>query len=337
MIAQPRFERLARAVAQCPPEGGAVAQIEAVPYHRVGVEAGLRVGFLEMLLVALHGAQRGPQQGIEPRAGDAGRPSADVRHEQVHLARVEIAVLEEMVGDLQEGEGVELAAGGGRPLFLRPGLGGFRPRGIRSLGLVGGVPQPGLGLVADLAELPVGQLEQGREHVDAALELARNGFLVLDLVVQHAPGILDDGAYLQFEGLGGVGGMLRQACLGGVEAQVQVQPLVAEGAFGAFHGGHLVGHVDHVEVGSHGLGHFFQLVLVQADHAHPDQVGDVVPDLIGSVAFFQRRTVFAGELRDTFQAVLDPAFHLGDVQVGRAREDGLQQGDIRGAGILQGG
>lgn len=130
--------------------------------------------------------------------------------------------------------------------------------------------------------------------------------------------------------------MLRQGGLGGVQAQIQMQALVAERGLGALHGADLVGYVDHVEVRLHDLRHLLQLVLIQADHAHAYQVGDVGADFIGNAAFFQRRAVLARELAQTFVAVFHAAFDLGYVDVARLRKNGLQQILEKDAGLLQG-
>ncbi len=45
--------------------------------------------------------------------------------------------------------------------------------------------------VADFPEFTVCQLEKGREDIDSALQVDRNRFLVLDLVVQPAPRVLN--------------------------------------------------------------------------------------------------------------------------------------------------
>ncbi|MPN26477.1 hypothetical protein SDC9_173902 [bioreactor metagenome] len=77
---------------------------------RVGVEAGPRVLFVKELLVAFDHRNVLAHQRIEARARDMGRPGAHVLHEQVHLVRLELELLEEVLGDLEEGKGVELAA-----------------------------------------------------------------------------------------------------------------------------------------------------------------------------------------------------------------------------------
>ena len=235
-----------------------------------------------------------------------------------------------MGGNLQEGEGVERTACiGGLFCYLRTD---FR-RGL--FGFVGGFQQFGRGGVPDLAELAVGQFEQCRQHIDTALELAWNRFFVLDLVVQHAPRILDDGAHLQLKRMACTCSMLGQRPLGRIEPQVQVQALVAKRSLGALNGGHLVGDFHHIKMRAHQVGHLFELVFIQADHAHPDQVGDVGGNFIGQVGLFQRRPVLAGEFLDALGLVLDPALHLGYIHLpGRGQQCRDQRGKRR-AGLLQ--
>ena len=125
-------------------------------------------------------------------------------------------------------------------------------------------------------------------------------------MIQHAPGILNHGANLQFECAARTG--LGTAWLGG--AQIQVQTLVAKRRFRAFDGAHFVRHFDDLEVLTDRGSHFFQLVLVQADDAQPDEVTQVMADFVGRATFFQRCTVFARELAQGFLGVFDPPFEL---------------------------
>ena len=86
---------------------------------------------------------------------------------------------------------------------------------------------------------------------------------------------------------------------------------------------------------SHQLGHLFELVFIQADHAHTDQVADVRGNFIGLVGLFQRRPVLAGEFLDALALVLHAAFHLGYIHLPRSGEQRSDQRDEGGAGLLQ--
>ena len=286
-----------------------------MPNHGEGVEGRVRVLFLEVQLVLLDRANRVAQQLIELGARHARLPLVDVGHKAVHLGRLELEVLEKVVGNLEEGERVELAAQAG-------GFGGLQRIGQRfwrGLGsFVRGLEQLGSGGVANLQKLPVSQLEQGRQHIDTAFELPGNGFLVLDLVVQHAPRILDDGADLQLKRPWGFCCVFGRGKLRIVPTQIQVQAFVAKFRFGGLNGCHLVGHFNHIKVRLHEVGHLLDFVFVQADHAHTDQVRDPVLDLVGRVALFQGCAVFAAEFANALFHVLDAALDLGDFQPRRS-------------------
>ncbi|MNV28878.1 hypothetical protein D3C71_1200830 [compost metagenome] len=131
-----------------------------MPDHGIRIEAGLRVLFFEVLLVALDHAHGLAHQRIEAGPRHAPGPRLNVVHKTVYLGRLELKILEEVRCNLEEGERVELAAGG---LGLAGGLRvvGAGRVGQRLGGFVGGLQQFGGRGVADLAELAVGQLEQG--------------------------------------------------------------------------------------------------------------------------------------------------------------------------------
>ena len=86
-------------------------------------------------------------------------------------------------------------------------------------------------------------------------------------------------------------------------------------------------------MGSHDLRDLLQFVFIQAHDAHTDQIGDVAVDVVGCVALFQRRAVFAHEFADAFVRVFHAAFHLGDVHLPRTREhaaDDVREGCASG-------
>ncbi|MNV87166.1 hypothetical protein D3C71_1812690 [compost metagenome] len=88
---------------------------------------------------------------------------------------------------------------------------------------------------------------------------------------------------------------------------------------------------------THDLGDFLQLIFIQADYPHADQIGDVALDVVRRVAFFQGRAVFADKFANALIDVFDAAFHLGKVHMARARDDGCHQAGESSACSLQRG
>ncbi len=162
-----------------------------------------------------------------------------------------------------------------------------------------------------------------------------NGLLVLDLVIQHAPGVLHDRPYLHFELKVRIGPVLGQLEPRVLELEIEMQTLVAERGLRVLDGRDLVGDFDHLELALENRADLLDVVLIEADDAQADQVTDVVPDLVRRRAGFQGLTVFEVEFLDALLAVLQPRLDLGEGHRAELREQVREEADQRPAGVLQ--
>ena len=108
------------------------------------------------LAVALDRADVVADQMVEARAGNVWRPSVDVVNKTVDLVRLELEFLEEMLGNLQECESIQLVACN-VSAKARGRVGGSR----LDFALIGRLANLQLRFVTNLTKFAIGQLEQG--------------------------------------------------------------------------------------------------------------------------------------------------------------------------------
>ena len=262
---------------------------------------------------------------MQIRAGEVAVEAENVLHKVVDLVILEFKLLEEMPGNAQEVESVD-------DLFARRCAHRSAPFAALADGIAdrrqGGLLNQFGGGVADLFELPVRQLEEGGEDVDAAFEFVGDRLFVFDLVIEDAPGILDQRANLHLEGTINKRLILRLRRQFIRQGEIHVQPFVAEGVLGTLDRGNLVGHFDDLECWRQQLRDRSDPVFIETDDADADQVGEVVFDLVRLFLRLQPAPIFALELLDAFLFVLDPGLDLGHGIAVPLLESGADQVDI---------
>ena len=107
---QPGIETRSGDLAQGGREKVSVSEVQTVAHYRIGVEIAARLLLFQELAVALDRADVVADQMVEARAGNVWRPSVDVVNKTVDLVRLELEFLEEMLGNLQECESIQLVA-----------------------------------------------------------------------------------------------------------------------------------------------------------------------------------------------------------------------------------